>query len=179
MANRREFLQGSAAVPLAVSLAGSAPAEQPRYMGIHYQGWTPDTHPHITFIQRFDSRDAQDHTIVGVSLHNGPMQFISDKEAEQHVQAIWDAHLVEYENVRARHADNAEKSIALHKALNLEHDPDTIRAHHLRLAKDQLSTYRGHVMDLISERRRKIGPSHPTLALELHKRVMQERSSIA
>lgn len=177
MATRRDVLAGAAAIPLMASIASADVAERPKYMGVRYQGWTPDTHPEFTFIQRFDSRDATEHTIVGVSVHNGPMQFVSDAEAERHIQAIWDAHLVEHENVRSQHAANAEKSIALHKSIWLPHDPDLIRAHHLRRAKDQLSLYRTHVQELMDQRGRQIGPSHPTLALEIYARVMQERAA--
>ena len=183
--DRRDALKlGASAIAATVAPnVAVASDEQSKYEGVCYQGWTPtEPHNHLTFVQRFESRahkERGEHTIVGVSLHGGPVHFISDKEADQHVQAIWDAALVEGDNVRKRHADNAEKSIALHQQLSLAHDPHLIRAHHQLIAEKQVATYHGHVRQMMDERKAMKGPSHPTLAIELHRRVIAERATQA
>ena len=171
-ANRREFLAGSAAAAVA---AATPISDMPRYEGVHYQSWTPDTHPHFTLIQRFDRRGSEPN-IVGVSIGGGPWQFLSDAEAKTHVQAIWDAAMVETKRVHLRHAEGAERSIALHKELGLDHDPEHIRAEHKVRADWQIATYHGHVKEIMAERRLMIGRSHPRLAIEINEKVMRDRT---
>lgn len=171
MTNRREFLAGSAAAAVAVT----APLpEMPRYDGVHYQSWTPDTHPHFTLIQRFEKR-GELPTIAGVAIGGGPWQFVSDEEAKTHVQAIWDAAMVETQRVRLRHAAGAERSIELHRKLGIDHNPTHIRSEHAVRANMQIATYHGHVKEMMAERRLMIGKSHPKLAHEVYAMVMRDR----
>jgi len=175
MADRREFLLGASAG--AAALAASAASEgvaMPRYRGVRYQAWTPDSHPHVMLIQRFESREAQEFSVVGVALHGGPWQFVSDAEAKAHVRAIWDASLVESECVHLHHGENAERSIALHKTLGIAHDPNHIRAEHRSRATLQVAKYQSDVKDLMRERELQIGKSHPDLAGRMYAMVRGE-----
>lgn len=181
MIHRRQILKGLATTLAAIGASAfSMPNERMvgkdgRYVGVRYQSWTPlAPHNHVTFVQRFESRHASDFKIVGASLHGGPISFISDAEAQSHLDAIHTAHLVECERVRAHHAQGAEKTIATHRKMGLSHKADLIRAHHKAIAERQVSSYKQAVRDMIKDRSGMIGPSHPTFALELHKGVMAD-----
>lgn len=178
--NRRQILKGlttTVAMAGASKFASATPIDRlvgkdGRYVGVRYQSWTPSyPNHHVTFIQRFESRHATDFKIVGASLNGGPISFVSNAEAQCHLNAIHDAHLVECERVRAHHAQGAEKTIATHKRMGLSHNADLIRAHHKAIAERQVASYKETVRDLIKTRSGMIGPSHPTFALELHKAV--------
>jgi len=183
MIHRRQILKGLATTIAAVGaskFATAAPMDRlvgqdGRYVGVRYQSWTPlAPNNHITFIQRFESRHATDFKVVGASLNGGPICFVSDAEAQSHINAIHTAHLVECERVRAYHAEGAEKTIATHRKMGLVHNADLIRSHHKLTAERQVATYKQAVRDLIKDRSNMIGPSHPKFALELHKGVMAD-----
>jgi hypothetical protein len=184
MIHRRSFIRGVIATVATVVAAAGAPKvaaaievkgipkKNGLYTGVRYQFWTPlEPNNHTMFVQRFESREATDFKIVGASLHGGPISFLSDKEAHAHLSAIEDAHLVECERVLSSHAEGAEKSIAIYKKMGLSHDANLIRAHHKAAAERQVASYKENVRDYIKTRSGMIGPSHPTLALELHKQV--------
>lgn len=138
-----------------------------------YQSIQPHVHSDVTLHVRRDTPESE-FVPVGVQIMNGPIHFVSDGEAEAHVQAIWSAALRETDRVKASWTKRAEASIATYRKYGLtvsQAHADSIRVHCQNACAAQVAGYHKDVYAIMAERRTQIGPSHPELAIAIYNQV--------